>query len=81
MVRIYGEHMLKVYRITRRIYTRISKKLKLLQCYDCAKRFGVGSLVVSITYSNSCKLRCSSCAVRYGIVPKEEFNKFEGTND
>jgi len=64
--------MLKVYRITKRIFTRFSRNPRLLKCYDCAEEFSVGSLVVSITYSNSCKLRCSNCATRYGIVPKEE---------
>jgi len=64
--------MLKVYRITKRIFTRFSRNPRLLQCYDCAEKFSIGSLVVSITYSNSCKLRCSNCAARYGIVPKEE---------
>jgi hypothetical protein len=64
--------MLKVYRITKRIFTRFSRNPRLLKCYDCAEKFSVGSLVVSITYSNSCKLRCSNCAARYGIVPKEE---------
>gem|GEM_PF-5047510 len=64
--------MLKVYTITQRIFTKISNNPKLLQCYDCEKDFDVGSLVVSVTYSNRCKLRCSDCAVRYGIVTKKE---------
>jgi len=69
--------MLKVYTITQRIFTKISNNPKLLQCYDCEKDFDVGSLVVSVTYSNRCKLRCSDCAVRYGIVTKKEIAKSE----
>jgi len=64
--------MLRVYRITQRIFTKIANNPKLLQCYDCEKEFDVGSLVVSVTYSNRCKLRCSDCAVRYGIVAKKD---------
>ena len=68
----YGERMLRVYRMTRRIFTRFSKKPKLLRCYDCEEKFDVGSFVVSVTYSNSCKLRCPDCAKKYGVMPKEE---------
>ena len=73
--------MLKVYTITPRIFTKISNNPKLLQCYDCEKDFDVGSLVVSVTYSNRCKLRCSDCAVRYGIVTKKEIAKSESKLD
>ena len=72
----YGERMLKVYRMTRRIFTRFSKKPKLLQCYDCEEKFDVGSFVVSVTYSNSCKLRCPDCAKKYGVMSKEEIFGF-----
>lgn len=68
----YGKHMLKIYRITDRILTRIANKPKLLECYDCEKEFDVGSVVVSTTYGNSCKLRCPGCAVKYGIVARKE---------
>jgi hypothetical protein len=72
--------MLKVYTITKRILTNISKKQKLLQCYDCTKRFDLGSLVVSTTYGNSCKLRCTKCAVKYGIVTRKKITEiFERT--
>jgi hypothetical protein len=65
--------MLKVYRLTSRILTRISNNSpKLQECYDCEKKFDEGNIVVSTTYGNSCKFRCPNCAVKYGVVEKEE---------
>ncbi len=67
--------MLKVYRITSRILTRISKNPKLLECYDCEREFDEGSIVVSTTYGNSCKFRCPKCAVKYGVVERKEITE------
>lgn len=72
--------MQKVYRLTSRILTRISDNPKLLECYDCEKEFDEGSIVVSTTYGNSCKFRCSQCAVKYGIVTGKEITEVSNGN-
>ena len=72
--------MLRVYTLTDRMFTRLSRKPKLLKCYDCGQRFGLESLVVSTTYGNSCKLRCPKCAVKYGVVSRKEVSEVSEKN-